>query len=567
MIRSLTVLSFVLLLAGVGPLTAQDPAVPLKNWPAPLYFQLPATGPDAPGKQAELSSAAASDTRPQARAMADMTTPLVFVGVLPCRVLDTRNPNGPLGGPLMGGGSTRTFPVISSSCGIPTAAKAYSFNVTVVPSGVLQWLTMWPTGQPQPTVSTLNAYQGQIVANAAVVPAGTSGDIDVSVTNATHVIIDVNGYYMPPSTLALGGGSSLNPAITFTGSTSTGIFSPSTSSVAISSGGSTKFTVNDDGIDVNGDADISGNILKSGTKVFSTTTSNTGVGYNSLPSYGTNGNTAIGSSVMPALGTGGGNNTGLGYRAMNAMTDGSNNTAVGTLALQSAATTSKLAAFGYNALTAFTTGERNAAFGYQAGAQLISGSRNHMLGDYAGWYKTGGSYNAYLASWGHPSNATESNTMRIGQPEDHLRTFISGVRGVTTGSANAVAVYIDSNHQLGTVSSSRRAKTGIRDMGDTTNTLMALRPVRFQYKAHGPQSPLQYGLVAEEVAEVAPDLTARDQNGEIETVFYDKVNAMLLNEVQKQHRLIESQRQMLDELKQQVEQLKAQARPTALPQQ
>jgi hypothetical protein len=79
-------------------------------------------------------------------------------------------------------------------------------------------------------------------------------------------------------------------------------------------------------------------------------------------------------------------------------------------------------------------------------------------------------------------------------------------------------------------------KRDIEDMGDTTEAILALRPVRFRYQAHGPQAPVQYGLIAEEVAEVAPELVARDKDGRIETVYYDKVNAMLLNEVQKLHR-------------------------------
>jgi hypothetical protein len=113
---------------------------------------------------------------------------------------------------------------------------------------------------------------------------------------------------------------------------------------------------------------------------------------------------------------------------------------------------------------------------------------------------------------------------------------MAGIRGATTGNADAIPVVIDSAGQLGTVSSSRRVKTDIADMGDTTETLMSLRPVQFRYTAHGPDSPLQYGLIAEEVAEVAPELVAHKAGGEIETVFYDKVNAMLLNEVQKLHR-------------------------------
>jgi hypothetical protein len=104
---------------------------------------------------------------------------------------------------------------------------------------------------------------------------------------------------------------------------------------------------------------------------------------------------------------------------------------------------------------------------------------------------------------------------------------------VTTGNADAVAVMIDSNGQLGTASSSRRVKRDIENMGDTTDTILALHPVRFRYQAHGPDSPLQYGLIAEEVADIDSDLVARNRDGEIETVYYDKVNAMLLNHVQK----------------------------------
>jgi len=120
---------------------------------------------------------------------------LNFHVATPCRIVDTRDPTGPLGGPIMNGGTSRTFPVPTSACGLPSNASAYSFNVTVVPSAPLGYLTIWPTGQEQPFVSTLNAPKGLIVANAAIVPAGTSGSIDVFVFNQTHVIIDTNGYF------------------------------------------------------------------------------------------------------------------------------------------------------------------------------------------------------------------------------------------------------------------------------------------------------------------------------------------------------------------------------------
>jgi len=123
------------------------------------------------------------------------TGDLSFYPVTPCRVVDTRNAAGPLGGPSMAANSSRSFAIQSSTCAAPTTAKAYSLNVTVVPAGALSYLTLYPTGQTQPFVSTLNSYQGLIVANAAIVPAGTGGAVTVYVTGKTDVILDINGYF------------------------------------------------------------------------------------------------------------------------------------------------------------------------------------------------------------------------------------------------------------------------------------------------------------------------------------------------------------------------------------
>ena len=125
---------------------------------------------------------------------------LAFYPVTPCRVADTRNATGPLGGPTLSAGSSRAFPVQSSSCGIPATAQAYSLNVTAVPQSDLRYLTTWPTGETRPLVSTLNSPTGEEVANAAIVPAGTSGEISVHVTNDSDVVLDINGYFAPPGT-------------------------------------------------------------------------------------------------------------------------------------------------------------------------------------------------------------------------------------------------------------------------------------------------------------------------------------------------------------------------------
>ncbi len=124
---------------------------------------------------------------------------LRFVPVSPCRVADTRWATGPFGGPTMAAAETRSFPIPQSACGIPGTAQAYSLNVTVVPQGPLYYLTLWPTGQSQAMVSTLNSFEGNVVANAAIVPAGTSGAVSVFVTNPADVILDIGGYFDSPA--------------------------------------------------------------------------------------------------------------------------------------------------------------------------------------------------------------------------------------------------------------------------------------------------------------------------------------------------------------------------------
>jgi YVTN family beta-propeller protein len=122
-----------------------------------------------------------------------------FVSLPPCRVVDTRNPNGPFGGPAIGGGTFRDFPLPSGACNIPSTALGYSLNVTVVPAVPLGYLTIWPTGEQQPLVSTLNSTDGRIKANAAIVPAGAGGSVRVFASNTTQVVLDVNGYFEAPS--------------------------------------------------------------------------------------------------------------------------------------------------------------------------------------------------------------------------------------------------------------------------------------------------------------------------------------------------------------------------------
>lgn len=222
-----------------------------------------------------------------------------------------------------------------------------------------------------------------------------------------------------------------------------------------------------------------------------------------------------------------GGNTGIGRSALESNTSGIYNAATGFLALANNTTGIENTANGVGALHANTTGNNNIAIGRSAGSNLTTGNNNIVIG--------------------HPGEAGNVGTIRIGNPATATNAFIAGIRGVGTGLNDAIPVVIDSNGQLGTVSSSQRAKDHIADMGEASGTLMKLRPVTFHYKAD--QNPkgraLQYGLIAEEVEKVAPNLVARSANGEIETVFYQHLTPMLLNEYQKQQRLIETQTALL----------------------
>ena len=124
-------------------------------------------------------------------------TGLAFYPIPPCRIADTRTAAAPLGGPALVGGQSRTLPILASACNLPATAKAYSLNFAAVPSGPLGYLTAWPTGQARPVLASLTALTGAVTANAAIVPAGTNGSIDVFASNITNLVIDINGYFAP----------------------------------------------------------------------------------------------------------------------------------------------------------------------------------------------------------------------------------------------------------------------------------------------------------------------------------------------------------------------------------
>src|SRR6266508_3274395 len=243
-------------------------------------------------------------------------------------------------------------------------------------------------------------------------------------------------------------------------------------------------------------------------------------------------NTATGDSAL-ASNTIGKFNTAHGFKALFSNTEGFNNTAVGVQALLNNSNQDGNTAIGSTALFANTTGGFNTAIGRGALGNSVSGSENTALGELAGVNVTTASNVICIGAVG----ADVSNTC-----------FIGHIFGVTTQNANAIPVLVDNVGQLGTQSSSRRFKKEIKPMDQTSEAILALKPVTFQYKSDATNTP-KFGLLAEEVAEVNPDLVVRDENGEIYTVRYDAVNAMLLNEFLKEHRKVEEQQAMITQLK------------------
>jgi hypothetical protein len=212
----------------------QNDAVPLKPWPAPLYWQ-PSPAENQIARPGAITETAA-DTLP--------ANSLVFVAMTPCRVIDTRNSNGTFGGPALVGGATRSFPILTSStCIIPSIARAYSFNITIVPPGFVDFITVWPTGVARPFASTLNGYVANVIANAAIVPAGTGGSIDVYASQNTHLIVDINGYYAPQTGINLAQGTAAAPSLSFNGDPGTGIFSSGAGTLNITTGGTSRLQV------------------------------------------------------------------------------------------------------------------------------------------------------------------------------------------------------------------------------------------------------------------------------------------------------------------------------------
>jgi len=290
--------------------------------------------------------------------------------------------------------------------------------------------------------------------------------------------------------------------------------------------------------------------------LFSNTTgsSNTATGSFALFSNTTaDNNTATGSLALFSNTTGGAN-TANGENALNSNTTGNNNTATGGSALQHNTTGGANTADGLNALSSNTTGNFNTANGVSAlglnttginntatGGSVLSnnttGSSNIAIGFAAGFNLITGNNNIDIGNLGGAAN--ESGIIRIGTKPAQRAAFIAGISGATV--ASGVGVIINTQGKLGTIVSSARFKDAIKPMDKASESILALKPVTFRYKHElDPEGISQFGLVAEEVEKVNPDLVARDEQGKAYTVRYEAVNAMLLNEFLKEHRKVEA---------------------------
>ena len=265
------------------------------------------------------------------------------------------------------------------------------------------------------------------------------------------------------------------------------------------------------------------------------TNSNTALGDDALINNFTgSSNTATGAFALRSN-SAGGNNTATGTFALNFNTTGGNNTAIGFDALEDNTTGANNTAVGLEALWSNTTGDNNIALGFQAGTNLTTGDNNIDIG------------NAGVEG--------ESGIIRIGTPGTHRAAVIAGVsKTIATGQP----VIVNPEGRLGIMASSKRFKDAIEPMDKASEAILALQPVTFRYKHElDPDGIPQFGLVAEEVAKVNPDLVARDEAGEPYTVRYEAVNAMLLNEFLKEHHTVQEQGAAIAELKKQIANLTA----------
>lgn len=529
-VRSRSLWTIVLFACSFGIAVAQEA---IENWPAPASW----SPPERVISKGEVTPSEVEVVE------AVPTPPLHFVGITPCRLVDTRGNGftGAYGPPSLPQGVQRNL-VLAGQCGISGTAQAVSLNVTVTNTQGPGFILIYPQGGAQPNVSTLNYVAGQTVANAAVVPLGAAGGITVIAgVSGTDLIIDTNGDYRAGVVTTLNGltdnvnlAAGSNVTITPSGQTltvaSTGGLPSGTTSQTLRHDGSNwvaSSALTNDGVNVG----LTGSLL--------------------LPS---NARAQAGVNQMLEVNLSD-NNTFLGVFAGNAASSGVGNAGFGFNALRNSnGLSGGNTGVGSGALVSLTSGHDNIGIGAVALENLTTGSGNIGIGVDSGISSVTGSNNIYIGASG---SADESGQIRIGTVANITSgTVIVGISGFT--SAGGVPVLVNGPGRLGTTTSSSRFKTGIREIGPASDGLMSLRPVAFRYKAEiDPTGLEQYGLIAEEVAEIYPELVVYDDEGHPFAIRSQLLDPLLLNEVQKQHRSIEAQRTEIENLKAELAKLAA----------
>jgi hypothetical protein len=458
---------------------------------------------------------------------------------------------GPTSGPAL---DLRNTPPTGFGIG---SVNFFTYPGQTVPSA--QWQAKdiggFTASQTLYTAGNLNQRNQPLIPRLTVM--GGTGNVGIGTTTPVAPL-EVNGNAQVDGNLTLSG--SLMTAGTPIIQAPTGLsnnFSAGLGALSATTTGQYDTAVGDFALLVN-TSGASNTAIGSSALVYNTTgNSNTAVGSSALSSNTTgNYNVASGSRALLSNTTGEGNtasgfvalesnttgfyNTATGYYALFSNV-GQNNTATGAYALISNTTGNINTASGGEALQSNTTGNYNTAYGYEALQSNTTGSNNIAVGYLAG-YNVTGSNNIHI---GNQGVVGEGNTISIGTVGTQTSAYMAGIWGAF--SVGGVPVYISPTGQLGTVLSSRRYKEDIRDMADASSGLLRLRPVTFRYKKpfDDGSKPVQYGLIAEEVAEVYPDLVARSADGQIETVKYQLLDSMLLNELQKQNATIAAQNEQI----------------------
>ncbi len=443
-------------------------------------------------------------------------------------------------------GAPQRAPLVGMATPNPDGSIGLGFHIATVPGGravtVEARISLATVGGPWTDGA---GHTGTLVLNGAAAgsarPAPATGVAPGSVTAVSLAPGAVGSVALADGTVGAADIDSTQVQLRLSGACPTGQFmvgSAVSGTVTCSDGAATGGTTST-ALGVNALASpatggrntaIGGNAL-----AVNTATGNTAVGFDALSSNTTGfSNYAFGDDALPDNVTGN-VNIAIGGRALWHNIDGSRNVAIGSSALAANTSADGSVAVGHSALANAFNGS-NTAVGEQA-LTATTGSNNTALGYRAGVNVTIGLNNVHIANQGLLGDI---NTIKIGTAGTQTTAYLAGVRGVTVPTG--IPVIIGTDGQLGTTTSSRRFKQDIADMNDFSARLATLRPVTFRYTqpaADGSQ-PLDYGLIAEEVAEVFPELAVRSADGQIETVAYHKLPALLLNEVQKQQRLIDT---------------------------